>query len=140
MALKFSLQTKTMIRQSRLIAHSLGNDVIEIEHFILAMLKEPAQNKVTQYLESILSLDKWNELLEARANLHSKSNWHITLSKQAEMVLKMSYLEGKILKDEVLENHHILLSILHITDVGTLNYTEARRFFEQTKQGTKNNI
>ncbi len=47
------------------------------------------------------------------------------------MVLKVSYMEGKILKDEMLDNHHILLSILHITDVGKLNYTDARRFFEK---------
>ncbi len=81
MALKFSPQTNAMILQSRQIAQQLGNDFIEIEHFMLAMLQETTQSKASQYLASIMPLDEWGEFLEAKANLRSKAKWHITLSK-----------------------------------------------------------
>jgi ATP-dependent Clp protease ATP-binding subunit ClpC len=99
----------------------LGQDAIGTEHLLLGLMKEP-NSLAIKVLES-LDVDQ-AELMQVieESNPRRQSSpsaihvGNLPLNKQAEKVLKVTFLEAKALKSEEIAPEHLLLSILKHKD------------------------
>jgi len=121
---KFSPRVKEVISYSREEALRLGHDFIGIEHLLLGLIREGEglALKVMKSLEvDVVMLRKTVE--DAIRDKVTKNTYNIgslPLTKQAEKVLKITVLEAKVLKSEVIGTEHLMLSILkNKTNVAT---------------------
>lgn len=121
MEAKFSARVKDVIAFSKDEAIRLGSEYIGVEHLLLGLLKE-GTGKAMHILNSFhLDLSQIKAELERNSvsgsnNLSEFNNANIPLVKQAERVLKMTYLEAKIFKSPLIGTEHLLLAILKNED------------------------
>ena len=113
---KFSPRVKEVISYSREEALRLGHDYIGVEHLLLGILRE-GEGVAMKMIESsgINSKDlrmKLESKLDSGQLSELKSSGNIPLLKQAEKVLKITYLEAKLFKSNMIGTEHLLLSIL----------------------------
>lgn len=120
MEAKFSNRVKEVISLSREEAIRLGHDYIGTEHLLLGMIREAEGTALGLLRKLGVALDELKFSLEqATRNTATQSNsitGSIPLTKQTEKVLKITYLEAKIFKSEVIGTEHLLLSILRDED------------------------
>lgn len=117
MEAKFSPRVKDVIGYSREEALRLGNDFIGVEHLLLGIIRE-GDGTAIQLLKEF-NIDLRALRMEVETNLQSNANPrtamatpNIPLVKQAEKVLKMTYLESKLFKSPMIGTEHLLLSML----------------------------
>ena len=113
---KFSPRVKEVISYSREEALRLGHDYIGVEHLLLGIIRE-GEGVAMKMIESsgINSKDlrkKLESKLDSGQLSELKSSGNIPLLKQAEKVLKITYLEAKLFKSNMIGTEHLLLSIL----------------------------
>ena len=113
---KFSPRVKEVISYSREEALRLGHDYIGVEHLLLGIIRE-GEGVAMKMIESsgINSKDlrkKLESKLDSGQISELKSSGNIPLLKQAEKVLKITYLEAKLFKSNMIGTEHLLLSIL----------------------------
>jgi ATP-dependent Clp protease ATP-binding subunit ClpC len=119
MEAKFSPRVKEVIQYSREEAIRLGHGYIGTEHLLLGMIRE-GEGKALIHLRGLdidlLRLKKSVEdsIRDTASQVTNLGN--IPLTKQAEKALKITYLEAKIFKSEVIGTEHLLLSILREED------------------------
>ncbi len=117
---KFSPRVQDVIQFSREEAIRLGHDYIGPEHLLLGMIREGEGRAMLaiQNLEvDTAGLKKtMEEKIRNTANPAKDITGNIPLTKQAENVLKMTYLEARILKSDIIDTEHLLLSILKDED------------------------
>ena len=121
MEAKFSNRVKEVISLSREEAIRLGHDYIGTEHLLLGIIREGEGTALSLLRKLGVSLDELKFSLEqATRNTASPQGTSITgsipLTKQTEKVLKITYLEAKIFKSEIIGTEHLLLSILRDED------------------------
>lgn len=120
MEAKFSPRVKDVISFSREEALRLGNDFIGVEHLLLGMIREGDGKAIKLLLEFNLDMKQIRREIEmslARTSSMSTANLtNIPLVKQAEKVLKITYLEAKLFKSAMIGTEHLLLSILKEED------------------------
>jgi len=120
MEAKFSPRVKDVISFSREEALRLGNDFIGVEHLLLGMIREGDGKAIKLLLEFNLDLRQIRKEIEmnlTRSSAMISSNLtNIPLVKQAEKVLKITYLEAKLFKSPMIGTEHLLLSILKEED------------------------
>jgi ATP-dependent Clp protease ATP-binding subunit ClpC len=114
MEANFSSDAQSALRFSREEALRLGHDYIGTEHLLLGILRERSATAV-QLLENLgVPTDDLRKAVEdnapATAGLPPFGN--IPLTKQAEAVLKRTYIEAKALKAATIGTEHILLALL----------------------------
>ncbi|MEO1438617.1 MAG: Clp protease N-terminal domain-containing protein, partial [Bacteroidota bacterium] len=113
---KFSPKVKEVITHSREEAMRLGHDYIGTEHLLLGITRsqESLAIKVLNSLSvDILELREIIEKKSPRKSGHTNFNvGSLPLNKQAEKVLKVTFLEAKMLKSEEISTEHLMLSIL----------------------------
>jgi ATP-dependent Clp protease ATP-binding subunit ClpC len=120
MEAKFSNRVKEVISLSREEALRLGHDYIGTEHLLLGMIREGEGIAVALLKKLGTSLDELRSTIEqatrgtASHNVKNLSN--IPLTRQSEKVLKITYLEAKIFKAQLIGTEHLLLSILRDED------------------------
>ena len=119
MEAKFSPRVKDVISFSREEALRLGHDYIGVEHLLLGIIREGEGVAVKIIENSNIDLKELRKVLES--NLESGNNKqmdtnNIPLIKQAEKVLKITYLEAKLFKSNMIWTEHLLLSILKEED------------------------
>ena len=111
----FSQRVKDVITYSREEALRLGHDYIGIEHLLLGMIRE-GQGIGIQILNSLgADLNELRRKIESSTKVGSSSINHLSnipLVKQAERVLKITYLEAKLFNQSLIGTEHLLLSIL----------------------------
>jgi len=111
----FSQRVKDVITYSREEALRLGHDYIGIEHLLLGMIRE-GQGIGIQILNSLgADLNELRRRIENSTKVGSNSInqlSNIPLVKQAERVLKITYLEAKLFNQSLIGTEHLLLSIL----------------------------
>mgnify|MGYP006194468537 CR=1 FL=1 len=111
----FSQRVKDVITFSREEALRLGHDYIGIEHLLLGMIRE-GQGVGIQILNTLdADLVELRKTIEKSAKNGSSSVNHLSnipLVKQAERVLKITYLEAKLFNQSLIGTEHLLLSIL----------------------------
>lgn len=114
----FSPRVKDVISFSREEALRLGHDYIGTEHFLLGMIREGDGVAIKILMNLDVDLVELRKLIEnsvrsvdkATKPLNSLGN--IPLVKQAEKTLKITYLEAKLFKSNLIGTEHLLLSIL----------------------------
>jgi len=120
MEAKFSNRVKEVISLSREEALRLGHDYIGTEHLLLGMIREGEGVAVSILKKLGISLDELRGAIEravkGTANHNVKNMANIPLTRQSEKVLKITYLEAKIFKSQLIGTEHLLLSILRDED------------------------
>ncbi|MBL6866542.1 MAG: ATP-dependent Clp protease ATP-binding subunit, partial [Flavobacteriales bacterium] len=116
---KFSPRVKDVITFSREEALRLGHNYIGVEHLLLGIIRE-GEGTAVRILEGLnVDLQKLRKVLEG--NIRPTTGkaigaGNIPLVKQAEKILKITYLEAKIFKSNLIGTEHLLLSILKDED------------------------
>lgn len=115
MEAKFSPRVKEVITFSREEALRLGHEYIGTEHLLLGMIREGegVGIKLLKNLEvNLVELRKQVEQTISVPTRKVNSLANIPLVKQAERVLKMTYLEAKSFKSDQIGTEHLLICIL----------------------------
>ncbi len=119
MEAKFSPRVKDVISYSREEAIRLGHDYIGTEHLLLGLIRE-GDGKAIKTLRALdidsIRLKKTIEDAIKGTATNNTNLVNIPLTKQAEKVLKITYLEAKIFKTDIIGTEHLLLSILRDED------------------------
>lgn len=122
MEAKFSNKVKEVIALAREEALRLGHDYIGTEHLMLGMIRDGDGQGVDLLLKSGVSLDQLRQSIEhstastSRSSFDKQSMLNIPLTKQAEKVLRLTYLEAKYFKTNTVETDHLLMAILRDED------------------------
>ena len=114
----FSERVQEVIRLSREEALRLGHDYIGTEHLLLGIIRE-GQGVAVKILRNLdCDLVKLKKAIEdtVRTSGGTLTIGNIPLTKQAEKVLKITQIESKIYKSDVIGTEHILLSLLRDED------------------------
>src|SRR5688572_9916468 len=105
MEAKFSPRVKEVIQFSREEAIRLGHDYIGAEHLLLGIIRE-GEGKALQVLKmldvDIIRLKKSVEDSIKSTVSKTANMGNIPLTKQAEKALKITYLEAKIFKADII--------------------------------------
>ncbi len=119
MEAKFSPRVKDVIAFSREEALRLSHDYIGTEHLLLGLIRE-GEGMAIKLLKSLgittaeLRKSIENAVKGSGGNLNNHAQ--VPLTKQAEKALKITYLEAKLYKSEIIGTEHLLLSILKDED------------------------
>jgi ATP-dependent Clp protease ATP-binding subunit ClpC len=110
----FSNRVNDVVRLSREEALRLGHDYIGTEHLLLGIIRE-GEGLAVKVLQNLgVDLYKLKKGIEdtVRPSSTTLTIGNIPLTKQAEKVLKITYLEAKLYKSDVIGTEHLLLSLL----------------------------
>ena len=122
MEAKFSNKVKEVISLAREEALRLGHDYIGTEHLMLGMIRDGQGPGIDLLLRSGVSLDSLRQSIEhstastTRSSFDKENMLNIPLTKQAEKVLRLTYLEAKYFKTNVVETDHLLMAVLRDED------------------------
>ncbi|HEY3385042.1 MAG TPA: ATP-dependent Clp protease ATP-binding subunit [Saprospiraceae bacterium] len=114
---KFSPKVKKIISLSRNEALRLGHDYIGTEHLLLGMLQDN-DNLAVRVLDAMdvdfteLKFKIEDTITENRVEQTPVSAGNVPLNRQAERVLKVTFLEAKNLNSDEISPEHLMLSIL----------------------------
>ncbi len=114
----FSDRLSDVIRLSREEALRLGHDYIGTEHLLLGLIRE-GQGVAVRILRNLeCDLVRLKKAIEdtVRPTGGTLTIGNIPLTKQAEKVLKITQIEAKIYKADVIGTEHLLLSLLRDED------------------------
>ncbi|MCX6153951.1 MAG: ATP-dependent Clp protease ATP-binding subunit [Candidatus Kapabacteria bacterium] len=141
----FSNRVNEVIKLSRDEALRLGHDYIGTEHLLLGIIREGEGIAVKALKNLGVDLYKLKRGIEdtVRSTSTTISIGNIPLTKQAEKVLKITYLEAKLYKATLIGTEHLLLSLLRdeeniaaqILAQFSVNYDAVRREIESIVHG-----
>ena len=114
---KFSVEVKRIITRSRGEAARLGSENIGSEHLLLCLLQEKdnLSNKVlvSMHIEINTLIEKVLALIgiqDSVSDIHSIEN--IPLDRVAEKILKVTFLEAKLNRNNQIESEDLMMSII----------------------------
>jgi len=117
---KFSQRVKEVISLAREEALRLGHDYIGTEHLILGMIREGEGLGLELIQKAGLNPEELRTSIEnstrGTATNTIKNLSNIPLTRQSEKVLKITHLEAKIFKSDVIGTEHLLLAVLRDED------------------------
>ena len=122
MEAKFSNRVKEVISLAREEAIRLGHDYIGTEHLILGMIREGEGIALDLIIKCGTTLDVLRVTIEqatksaGRSSYTIKNKQDIPLSRQCEKVLRVTYLEARIFKTDLVGTEHLLMAILRDED------------------------
>lgn len=142
----FSSRVNDVIRLSREEAIRLGHDYIGTEHLLLGLIRDGEGLAIKVFRNLNVDLYKLKNGIEdtVRKVGGSKVNFgNIPLTKQAEKVLKLTFLEARLYKSDVIGTEHLLLSLLRDEDniaakiliEFKINYEVVRKEIEYIQNG-----
>ncbi|HPO56366.1 MAG TPA: ATP-dependent Clp protease ATP-binding subunit [Ignavibacteriaceae bacterium] len=114
----FSDRLQDVIRLSREEALRLGHDYIGTEHLLLGLIRE-GEGVALKLLRNLdCDLVRLKKAVEetVRPSGGTLTIGNIPLTKQAEKVLKITQIEAKIYKADIIGTEHLLLSLLRDED------------------------
>ena len=119
MEANFSPRVNDVLTFSREEALRLGHDFIGTEHLLLGLIREG--EGLAMKIVKLLGCDLRDLRNQIEEISKPKSKMTVTIGnipllKQTERILKVTYLEAKVFKDEVIGTEHLLLSILKNED------------------------
>jgi ATP-dependent Clp protease ATP-binding subunit ClpC len=118
---KFSPKVKKVISRSREEAVRLGHDYIGTEHLLLGITRDRGELAM-KVLDSLdIDTEELRQVLEDSIEVRRTARTTHTvgslpLNKQAEKVLKVTFLEARMLKNTEVGIEHLMLSILKHKD------------------------
>jgi ATP-dependent Clp protease ATP-binding subunit ClpC len=110
----FTSRVQKVIRYSKEEAMRLGHDYIGTEHLFLGIIKE-GEGIAIKILKNLnVDMEKLKQRLEEASGPAGgmMTLGNLPLSKRAEKVLKVTYLEAKNFKSDIIGTEHLLLSLL----------------------------
>lgn len=117
---KFSQRVKEIITLAREEALRLGHDYIGTEHLLLGMVREGEGAGLLLLQKVGVALPELRTTIEqatrGTATNNIKNLANIPLTRQSEKVLKVTHLEAKLFKSQLIGTEHLLLAILRDTD------------------------
>jgi len=117
---KFSPKVRDVITYSREEALRLGHNYIGIEHILLGLIRDGEGNAVKILKRLDVDLDSLRKVVEGAMDpasaIRPPDKDKITLVKQAEKMLKITFLEAKLFKSPNIDTEHLLLSMLKDED------------------------
>lgn len=118
MEANFSNRVRDVISYAREEALRLGHDYIGPEHLILGLVREGEGLAVNILVDLGVELQRLRKTIEdsIRVTNSNINIGNIPLTKQAEKVLKITYLEAKLFKSDIIGTEHLLLSLLRDED------------------------
>lgn len=114
----FTSRVQKVIRYSKEEAMRLGHEYIGTEHLLLGILKE-GEGIAIKILQNLnVDLSKLKKAIEDSTTPSggTMTIGNLPLSKRAEKALKMTYIEAKNFKNDVIGTEHLILSILKEKD------------------------
>lgn len=121
---KFSDKFKQAMIEARQQALRHNNPVIGPEHMLLAILSD-TDGEAYAIVDSIVEAGRLSELVntldESMFEISGVRNREVTLSDLAARISKLSFLEARKLKDEVIDALHLLLAIFHNYEVQSMD-------------------
>jgi ATP-dependent Clp protease ATP-binding subunit ClpC len=142
MEAKFSPRVKDVITFSREEALRLGHDYIGVEHLLLGIIREGEGVAVKIMRHAGVDMKDLRKVLEQSlksSSTKSANLGNIPLVKQAEKVLKITYLEAKLFKSNMIGTEHLLLSILKDEDnIATQSLLKFNIDYETVKEELEN--
>jgi ATP-dependent Clp protease ATP-binding subunit ClpB len=110
---KFTIKSQEAVQNAQEIATSYGNQTIEPEHLLAALIQDP-QGLVTPILQKLGAnvnyiKIKINEVIEKLPKVSGAQQYP---SNAFQKVLELSQKESEALKDEFVSTEHMLLSLL----------------------------
>ena len=138
----FSERVQEVIRLSREEALRLGHDYIGTEHLLLGIIRENHGVAVRILLNLGVDLPALKKTIEdtVRISGGTLTIGNIPLTKQAEKVLKITQIESKIYKSDVIGTEHILLSLLRDEDNVATQILNQFNITYETARAELNNI
>lgn len=139
MEAKFSQRVKDVLNYSREEALRLNNDYIGVEHLILGVLRD-GEGLAIQILNYLgVDLVEYRNTIEHSINPSSakeiRKMENLPLVKQAERVLKLTYLEAKLFNSDLIGTEHLLLAILKDDDnIATHTFSQYGVDYENVKE------
>ena len=119
MEARFSPRVKDVISYSREEALRLGHDYMGVEHLILGIIRE-GEGMAIKILKSLkVDVNELRRQVESSIKVSSGKSLNlnqIPLVKQAEKALKVTYLEARLFKTNLIGTEHLLLAILKDED------------------------
>jgi len=120
MEAKFSPRVKDVITYSREEALRLGHEYIGVEHLMLGLIRE-GEGTANQILKRLdINLKDLRRTIESAISTNStpqvSNAANIPILKQTENVLKITYLEAKLFKSDIIGTEHLLLSMVKDED------------------------
>ena len=142
MEAKFSPRVREVITFSREEALRLGHNYIGVEHLLLGIIKE-GEGTAVKILEGLnCDIQKLRKLVEEsikQAGGKAVGSGNMPLVKQAEQILKITYLEAKLFKSPIIGTEHLLFSILKDEDnVATKSLHQFNIDYEVAKEEFEN--
>jgi ATP-dependent Clp protease ATP-binding subunit ClpC len=120
MEAKFSPKVKEVISFSREEALRLSHDFIGIEHLLLGLIREgeglAIKTLLSLELDPVMLRKNIEDSIKDKSSKTTFNVNNLPLTKQAEKVLKITVLEAKVLKSDVIGTEHLMLSILKNKD------------------------
>lgn len=122
---KFSDKFKHVMTEARQQALRHNNPVIGPEHLFLAILSDSG-GEAYAALVSIVDGSRLPEMLgtldEAMFEISGIRNRDVTLSDLTARISKLSILEARMLKDDTVDDLHLLLAIFHNYEVQSMDF------------------
>ncbi len=120
MEANFSQEFKNVLENSRNIAVQHNNNVINPEHLLLALLND-FNSKPFYLLEKAakgVSAYELHQDLDRFLHEHQTSQGgECSISNLSERIIKLSVLEARTLKSDIVDTEHLLLAIFHNSEV-----------------------
>lgn len=117
---KFSPRVRDVITFSREEALRMGHNYIGIEHILLGLIRQDEGNAVRILQRLDVDFGKLRKMvedsMEPASAMRPPDKDQITLVKQAEKMLKITFLEAKLFKSPHIDTEHLLLSMLKDED------------------------
>ncbi len=117
---KFSQRVKDVIELAKEEALRLGHDYIGAEHLILGMIRDGDGLGLELIHKAGLNPEELRMSIEnstrGTATNTIKNLENIPLTRQSDKVLKITHLEAKLFKSEVIGTEHLLLAVLRDDD------------------------
>ncbi|WP_289756071.1 ATP-dependent Clp protease ATP-binding subunit [Muribaculum intestinale] len=124
----FSNELKHVLDQSRTEAIRHNNNVVTPEHMLMAIMSQSGSHAF-QAIQQLIDADTMYQLrdtLDRSLFQGTAGVSNISVSDLANRIIKLSVLEAKMLKSEIVDSEHLLLALFHNKEV---QGTEAFRAF-----------
>jgi ATP-dependent Clp protease ATP-binding subunit ClpC len=119
MEARFSPRVKDVISYSREEALRLGHDYMGVEHLMLGIIRE-GEGMAIKILRNLgVDIQELRRQIESSIKVSTGKSLNlnqIPFVKQAEKALKVTYLEAKLFKSNLIGTEHLLLAILKDED------------------------
>ncbi len=114
----FSSRVQVVIQLSREEALRLGHDYIGTEHLLLGLLKEGEGMAIDILMNLGVDLDELKKAIEdaIRTTGDTATLGDIPLTKRAEKILKLAYMEADSFNSDVAGTEHLLLALVKEQD------------------------